>query len=347
LSLYLVTGGAGFIGSNITEELIKRGEKVRILDNFSTGKRENIVKFKDDIELIEGDLRDLEIVKRAMDGVDFVLHQGALPSVERSIKEPLTTNKVNILGTLNVLIAASEVKVKRVVYASSSSVYGDTPTRLTVARARHGQALPKKEGMKTNPQSPYAVTKLIGEEYCRIYYSIYGLEIVCLRYFNVFGPRQDPSSQYAAVIPKFITLMLRGKSPPIYGDGEQSRDFTFIDNVVEANLKACKAKRASGRVFNIACGKSVTINELVQRLNKILQTRIKPTYQSPRKGDVRYSLADISQAEKILHYSPEIGFDAGIEKTVQWFRNIPPHPDPLPQGERIKVRGFSPEGRGK
>ena len=327
MSLYLVTGGAGFIGSNITEELIKKGEKVRILDNFSTGKRENIVKFKDGIELIEGDLEDLEIVKRAMDGVDFVLHQGALPSVERSIKEPLTTNRVNILGTLNVLIAASEVKVKRVVYASSSSVYGDTPTRLTVgqalavARAKHGQALPKKEGMKTNPQSPYAVTKLIGEEYCRIYYSIYGLETVCLRYFNVFGPRQDPSSQYAAVIPKFITLMLRGKSPPIYGDGEQSRDFTFIDNVVEANLKACKAKKASGGVFNIACGKSVTINELVKRLNKILQTRIKPTYQSPRKGDVRYSLADISQARKTLYYSPEIGFDAGLEKTVQWFRD--------------------------
>ena len=308
MALYLVTGGAGFIGSNIVEELVKKGEKIRILDDFSTGKRENIVGFKDSIELIEGDLRNWEIVKRAMEGVDFVLHQGALPSVERSIEDPLTTTKVNILGTLNVLLAARKVKVKRVVYASSSSVYGDTPT------------LPKKEVMKTNPQSPYAVTKLIGEEYCRIYYSIYGLETVCLRYFNVFGPRQDPGSQYAAVIPKFITLMLKGKSPPIYGDGEQSRDFTFIDNVVKANLQACTAKEAPGEVFNIAYGKRVTINELVERLNKILQTRIEPTYQSPRKGDVRHSLADISQARKTLHYSPEIGFDEGLEKTVQGFR---------------------------
>lgn len=309
MALYLVTGGAGFIGSNTAEQLVKRGEEVRILDNFSTGKKENIVKFKDSIELIEGDLRDLEIVKRAMVGVDFVLHQGALPSVQRSIEDPLTTNKVNILGTLNVLLAAREAKVKRVVHASSSSVYGDTPT------------LPKKEVMKTSPRSPYAVSELIGEEYCRIYYTIYGLETVSLRYFNVFGPRQDPSSQYAAVIPKFITLMLRGESPPIYGDGEQSRDFTFVDNVVKANLKACEAKEAPGGVFNIACGKSVTINELLQRLNGILETRIKPTYQSPRKGDVRHSLADISQARKTLHYSPEIGFAAGLEKTVQWFRN--------------------------
>jgi UDP-glucose 4-epimerase len=305
-----VTGGAGFIGSNICEGLVNKGEKVRILDNFSTGKRENIVKFKDSIELIEGDLGNLEVVKRAMAGVDFVLHQGALPSVERSIEDPLTTNKVNILGTLNVLLAACEAKVKRVIYASSSSVYGDTRT------------LPKKEVMKTSPQSPYAVTKLIGEAYCRIHYSIYGLETVCLRYFNVFGPRQDPSSQYAAVIPKFITLMLRGESPPIYGDGEQSRDFTFIDNVVEANLEACEAKGASGRAFNIACGKSISINNLVQRLNGILKTRIEPTYQSPRKGDVRHSWADISQARKILHYSPEVGFAAGLEKTVRWFREI-------------------------
>lgn len=306
--LYLVTGGAGFIGSNICQQLLKRRESVRILDDFSTGKRENIVGFKDNVELVEGDLRDREIVKRAMAGVDFVLHQGALPSVERSIKDPLTTTQVNIMGTLNVLLAAREAKVKRLVYASSSSVYGDTPT------------LPKKEGMKTNPQSPYAVTKLIGEEYCRIYYSIYGLETVCLRYFNVFGPRQDPGSQYAAVIPRFITLMLKGKSPPIYGDGEQSRDFSFIDNVVEANLRACKAKAAPGEVLNIACGKRITINGLVERLNKILQTRIEPTYESPRKGDVRHSLADISQARKTLHYSPEIRFEEGLERTVQWFR---------------------------
>ena len=308
MALYLVTGGAGFIGSNICQELVKKGERVRILDDFSTGKRENIVGFQDNVELIEGDLRDREIVKRAMLGVDFVLHQGALPSVERSVKDPLTTTRVNVLGTLNVLLAAREAKVKRVIYASSSSVYGDTPT------------LPKKEEMKANPQSPYAVTKLIGEEYCRIYYSIYGLETVCLRYFNVFGPRQDPGSQYAAVIPKFITLMLKGKSPPIYGDGEQSRDFSFIDNVIEANLQACKAKEGPGKVLNIACGKRVTINELVKRLNRILHTGIEPAYENPRKGDVRHSLADISKARKILHYSPEIEFAEGLEKTVQWFQ---------------------------
>ena len=308
MALYLVTGGAGFIGSNICQELVKRGESVRILDDFSTGKRENIVGFKDNVQLIEGDIRNLEIVKIAMKGVDFVLHQGALPSVERSVKDPLTTTRVNVLGTLNVLLAAREAKVKRVIYASSSSVYGDTPT------------LPKKEEMKANPQSPYAVTKLIGEEYCRIYYSIYGLETVCLRYFNVFGPRQDPGSQYAAVIPKFITLMLKGKSPPIYGDGEQSRDFSFIDNVIEANLQACKAKEGPGKVLNIACGKRVTINELVKRLNRILHTGIEPAYENPRKGDVRHSLADISKARKILHYSPEIEFAEGLEKTVQWFQ---------------------------
>ncbi len=308
MASYLVTGGAGFIGSNICRELVRREESVRILDDFSTGKRENIVGFKDNVELIEGDIRDLEIVKRAMRGVDFVLHQAALPSVERSVKDPLTTTRVNVLGTLNVLLAASEAKVKRVIYASSSSVYGDTP------------ALPKKEETKANPQSPYAVTKLLGEEYCRIYYSIYGLETVCLRYFNVFGPRQDPGSQYAAVIPKFITLMLQGKAPPIYGDGEQSRDFSFIDNVVEANLQACKAKEAPGKVLNVACGKRVTINELVKKLNKILHAKIEPTYGNPRKGDVRHSLADISLARKILHYSPEIEFPKGLEMTVQWFQ---------------------------
>lgn len=308
MPLYLVTGGAGFIGSNICQELVRREENVRILDDFSSGKRENIVGFKDSVELIEGDIRNLEIVKRAMKGVDFVLHQAALPSVERSVKDPLTTTRVNVLGTLNVLLAAREAKVKRVIYASSSSLYGDTPT------------LPKKEEMKANPQSPYAVTKLMGEEYCRIYYSIYGLETVCLRYFNVFGPRQDPGSQYAAVIPKFITLMLQGKSPPIYGDGEQSRDFSFIDNIVEANLQACKAKEAPGKVLNIACGRRVTINELVKMLNKIFHTRIEPTYENPRKGDVRHSLADISQAGKIINYSPELEFAEGLEKTVQWFQ---------------------------
>jgi len=308
LALFLVTGGAGFIGSNISEELVRRGEKVRILDNFSTGKRENIADFEDAIEVVEGNLRDLETVGRAVAGVDFIVHEGALPSVERSIKDPLMTNAVNILGTLNLLSAALRLGVRRVVYASSSSVYGDTPT------------LPKKEEMKSNPNSPYAVTKLVGEEYCRIYYSIYGLETVCLRYFNVFGPKQDPNSQYAAVIPKFISLMLKGKRPPVYGDGEQSRDFTFIDNVVEASLEACKVKKAAGGVFNIACGERVTINKLVRRINEILGTRIEPVYESPRKGDVKHSQADISRARKVLNYSPKVGFELGLERTVHWFK---------------------------
>jgi len=308
LALFLVTGGAGFIGSNISEELVKRGEKVRILDNFSTGKRENIANFEEAIEVIEGDLRDLETVDRAVAGVDFVIHEGALPSVERSIKYPLMTNAVNILGTLNVLSAGLRFGVKRVVYASSSSVYGDT------------RSLPKKEGMKPNPQSPYGVSKLVGEEYCRIYSSVYGLETVCLRYFNVFGPRQDPGSQYAAVIPKFISLMLKGKHPPVYGDGEQSRDFTFVDNVVEASLQACKVKEAGGGVFNIACGERVTINDLVRRINGILGTRIEPTYESSKKGDIRHSQADISRARKVLRYSPRVGFESGLERTVHWFK---------------------------
>jgi len=308
LPSYLVTGGAGFIGSNISQELVRMGEKVRVVDDFSTGRRENIADFRGNIELIEGDLRDLEIVRKAVRGIDFVLHQGALPSVERSIREPLVTNSVNILGTLNILMASQEAKVRRVIYASSSSVYGDTPT------------LSKKEGMRPNPQSPYAVSKLIGEEYCRIYNSVYGVETVCLRYFNVFGPKQDPASQYAAVIPKFIALMLKGNSPPIYGDGEQSRDFTFIDNVVQANIEACKAKGAKGGVFNIACGRSISINDLVRKLNRILCSQIEPKYENVRKGDVRHSLADISLAQKALHYSPEIGFDEGLEETVEWFR---------------------------
>ncbi len=244
MSLYLVTGGAGFIGSNIVERLVRQGERVRVLDNLSTGKRENLVSWLDRLELIEGDIRDVETVHGAMAGVDYVLHQAALPSVPRSVADPLASHQVNATGTLNVLPAARDAGVKRLVYASSSSVYGDSPT------------LPKQEEMPTNPISPYAVSKLAGENYCRVFFRVYGLETVCLRYFNVFGPRQDPTSQYAAVIPRFITAMLDGRRPVIYGDGRQSRDFTYIENVVEANLLACQAKDVAGEVLNIACGES-------------------------------------------------------------------------------------------
>jgi UDP-glucose 4-epimerase len=305
---FLVTGGAGFIGSHIVEELLERGERVRVLDNFSTGKKENIVPFSKEIELIEGDIRDLKIVEKAAKGVDYVLHQAALPSVFRSVKDPITTNEVNVLGTLNILMAAKEAGVKRVVYASSSSVYGDTPQ------------LPKRENTEISPLSPYALSKLTGEEYARLFTSLYGLEIISLRYFNVFGSRQDPASQYAAVIPKFISSMLKEESPLIYGDGEQSRDFTYVSNVVSANLLATTSKTKEG-VFNIACGKRITVNELVTDLNRIMDTEIKPLYTDPRPGDVRHSQADISKAEKALSYRVEIDFEEGLKQTVEWFRS--------------------------
>jgi len=250
LATYLVTGGAGFIGSNLVEELIKRGEKVRIIDNFSTGRHENIEEFMPRIELVQGDIRDLDTVREAVEGVDFVLHEAALASVTRSIEHPLATTETNINGTLNVLIAARDAKVKRLIYASSSSVYGDNPN------------LPKKESMIPHPLSPYAVSKLSGEYYCQVFYRIYGLETEILRYFNVFGPKQDPVSQYAAAIPKFIKAMLNGRSPSIYGDGEQSRDFTFVENVVEASILACREEKIAGEIFNIAGGKRTTINRL-------------------------------------------------------------------------------------
>jgi nucleoside-diphosphate-sugar epimerase len=307
---YLVTGGAGFIGSHIVEELLKRREKVRVLDNFSTGKRENITPFLKEIELIEGDIRESKIVKKAMKGVDYVLHQAALPSVFRSIKDPITTNEVNVLGTLNILMAAKEARVKKVVYASSSSVYGDTPT------------LPKREDMKSFPLSPYALSKLAGEEYSRLFFSLYGLETIILRYFNIFGPRQDPASQYAAVIPKFISSLLNGERPTIYGDGEQSRDFTYVSNVVRANLLATTLKIKEG-IFNIACGKRITVNELVKGLNGIMNMNIEPLYTDPRPGDVRHSQADISKAKEALGYRIEINFEEGLKKTVEWFRREP------------------------
>ncbi len=309
-NLYLVTGGAGFIGSNIVKEILNRGQKVRVLDNFSTGKRENIHQFmtNPDFELIEGDIRSFHIVRDAVKDVDFILHQGALPSVPRSINDPITSNDVNILGTLNVLEAAREFNVKRVVYASSSSVYGNNPT------------LPKEESMKIAPLSPYALTKYAGERYCQIYTQIYGVETVCLRYFNVFGPNQDPNSQYSAVIPKFINIMRSGKQPIIYGDGEQSRDFTYVANNVQANLLACTAENAAGNVYNIACNERYTLNDLVDLINKYLGTDIKPVYQDDRLGDVKHSLASIEKAKKDLGFNVIRTFEEGLAELIEYVK---------------------------
>jgi UDP-glucose 4-epimerase len=307
MSKYLITGGAGFIGSNIAKELLARGEQVRVLDNFSTGRRENIEGFKNNpnFELIEGDLRDLEIVKKACDGVDFILHQGALPSVPRSIKDPVGVNGVNTLGTLNILETAKDLGVKRVVFASSSSIYGNNPT------------LPKHEEMSVSPLSPYALTKYAGERYCQLYHQLYGLETVALRYFNVFGPNQDPSSEYSAVIPKFIKLMSEDKRPVIYGDGIQSRDFTFVANNVAANIAACTAEKVSGQVMNIACGERYTLLDLIKAINEILGKNIEPEFQPERTGEVKHSMADISRAQEILDFAVKIKFKEGLEETIK------------------------------
>jgi nucleoside-diphosphate-sugar epimerase len=302
---YLVTGGAGFIGSNIVEELVRRGEKVRVLDNLSTGKRENLLPFMDRIELIEGDVRSYHIVRKAVEGADFVLHQAALPSVPRSVADPVTTNEVNVTGTLHVLDASKDAGVRRVVFASSSSIYGDLDT------------LPKTEDMLPKPLSPYAVAKLAGEKYCQVFYRIYGLKTVALRYFNVFGPRQDPTSQYSAVIPKFAAMIRKGESPLIFGDGEQSRDFTFVENVVHANLLACEEQPdTAGEVFNIACGKRVTVNRLVEAINEALGMNVKARYAEPRVGDVRHSLANIGKAQQILGYGVRKEFGEGLAEVM-------------------------------
>jgi len=307
--LYLVTGGAGFIGSNITEKLVDNGENVRVIDNYLTGKQENMTTFIDKIDFIEGDIRDLETVKKAMEGVDYVLHQAALPSVPKSVELPIESNEHNINGTLNVLFAAKESGVKRAVYAASSSAYGDQPQS------------PKVETMMPMPMSPYAVNKLAGEHYCAAFYQVYGLETVALRYFNVFGPRQDPTSFYSAVIPKFITALLNNERPTIFGDGEQSRDFTYIDNVVSANLLACKAEGAGGHMCNVACGESFTLNQLLEELQNIMDTNIEPIYETPRVGDVKDSLADITKAKSKLDFEVLVDFKEGLKKTVEWFSN--------------------------
>jgi len=306
----LVTGGAGFIGSHIVEELVKRGDFVRVLDNFATGKRENLAPFAGKIEIVEGDLRDFDTVKKAVQGMEYVLHEGALPSVPRSIADPITSNDVNVKGTLHILVAARDEKIKRVVYASSSSVYGEAKARV------------KKESMPPSPLSPYATSKLAAETYCRIFYAIYGLETVVLRYFNVFGPRQDPLSQYSAAIPKFITLMMDGKQPTIFGDGKQSRDFTYVHNVVQANLSAMIAPGAAGKICNIACHRTVRLNKMIELLNEFLGTAIAPIHTSPRTGDIKFSLADISNARKYLNYSPMVSFEEGLRSTVEYFKKL-------------------------
>jgi len=306
----LVTGGAGFIGSNLTEALLKRGHMVRVLDDFSTGKRENLVfdeKYPS-LEVIEGDIRDLHTCQKAVEGMEYVFHQGAVPSVQRSVEDPATSNAVNVGGTLNILLSAREKGVKRVIYASSSSVYGDTPT------------LPKHEEMPTDPLSPYALQKYVGEQYCRLFYQLYGLETVSLRYFNIFGPKQDPNSLYSAVIPKFIDALLRDHPPIIFGDGEQSRDFTYIENVVQGNLLAMFAEHLHGEAINIACGKRISLNQLLHVLKGILGSKVSPLYEEPRKGDVKHSLADIRKGKEIINYDPTVGAEVGLKKTVEFFQ---------------------------
>ncbi len=314
MSKVLVTGGAGFIGSNLTEALLRAGHLVRVIDNFSTGKRENIVfdEVYPFLEVIEGDICDPKTCERVMEGIEYVFHQAALPSVQRSVEDPEGSNETNIVGTLRILIAARNAGVKRVIYAASSSAYGDTPT------------LPKEEEMVPNPLSPYALQKLVGEQYCRLFYHLYGLETISLRYFNIFGPRQDPNSIYSAVIPRFIDALISGRPPIIYGDGEQSRDFTYIDNVVLANLLAMEAERTHGEVVNIACGRRTSLLQLLKILQDILGIHTAPLFEEPRKGDVRHSLADISRAREILNYVPTVDIVEGLRRTVEYFKTLRP-----------------------
>lgn len=306
---FLVTGGAGFIGSNICKKLVSQGCFVRVIDNLLTGKKDNLSAISDSIEFIEADMGDEKIVRSAMKGIDVCLHQGALPSVPRSIDDPAATHKHCVDATFTLLLAARDVGIKRFVYASSSSAYGDTPT------------LPKVETMPTSPLSPYAVGKLVGEYYCSVFYKVFGLETISLRYFNVFGPHQDPASQYAAAIPAFVTAILRDEQPTIYGDGEQSRDFTYIDNVVEANLLAARAERTAGEVINIACGEIVTVNKIIDMINGLVGRDIKPIYAPSRPGDVKHSLADISLAQKTIGFKPTVTFREGLELAIDWYRD--------------------------
>jgi UDP-N-acetylglucosamine/UDP-N-acetyl-alpha-D-glucosaminouronate 4-epimerase len=307
MATYLVTGGAGFIGSHLVEELVRRGERVRIVDNLSTGKRQNIAHLAS-VEFVEGDLADHEVARHTVRGVDYVLHQAAIPSVPRSVQDPITSNRANIDSSLNILVAARDAGVKRIVYAGSSSAYGDTPT------------LPKVETMATAPLSPYALQKLVGEQYCQMFTRLYGLETVSIRYFNVFGQRQDPSSPYSGVISLFISALCDGRQPTIFGDGEQTRDFTYVANVVDGVLRACTAEGASGEVINVATGGRISLNTLFETIRTLVAAKVEPIYAAPRPGDVKDSQADISKARRILGYEPIVGFEEGLAKTVEWYR---------------------------
>jgi nucleoside-diphosphate-sugar epimerase len=308
MATYLVTGGAGFIGSHLVEELVRRGERVRVVDNLSTGKRQNIAHLTS-VEFVEGELADLEVARRAVDGMDYVLHQAAIPSVPRSVQDPITSNRANIDATLNVLVAARDARVRRLVYAGSSSAYGDTPT------------LPKIETMATAPLSPYALQKLVGEQYCQMFTHLYALETVTIRYFNVFGPRQDPSSPYSGVISLFISALCEGRQPTIYGDGEHTRDFTYVANVVDGVLRACTAPGASGEIVNVATGGRISLNTLFTTIRDLVAVRVEPVYAPPRPGDVKDSQADISKARRILGYEPMVSFEEGLARTVAWYRD--------------------------
>jgi UDP-N-acetylglucosamine/UDP-N-acetyl-alpha-D-glucosaminouronate 4-epimerase len=306
---YLVTGGGGFIGSTLVRALLEQRVRVRAVDDFSTGSRSNLDGVSSQVELIEGDLSDPAVCQQAVGGMDYVLHQAAIPSVARSVEDPVSSNRANVTATLNLLVAARDVGAKRFVFASSSSVYGET------------EVLPKVETMPENPISPYALSKLAGEKYCVIFHRIYGLPTVCLRYFNIFGPRQNPDSPYSAVISRFATAALNGKRPAVHGDGEQSRDFTFVDNVVQANLLACTAVKAAGGVFNIGTGERHSLNQLLRLLSVMVGRELDPEHTAPRAGDVRHSLADIERARRVLGYEPRVRFEEGLRRTVEWYRS--------------------------
>jgi nucleoside-diphosphate-sugar epimerase len=305
---YLVTGGAGFIGSHLVEELVRRGHTVRVADSLITGKRSNLDHIKG-VEFLEGDLADMDFAQRAVSGVQYVLHQAAIPSVPRSVKDPITSNRANVDATLNMLVASRDAGVRRLVFAGSSSAYGNTPT------------LPKHEDMPNNPLSPYALQKIVGEQYLQMFTTLYGLETVSIRYFNVFGPRQDPSSPYSGVISVFATALIENRSPMIYGDGEQTRDFTYVANVVDGVLRACEADGASGEIINVATGGRISLNHLFRTMRDLVGGKVEPTYAETRSGDVKDSQADITKAKKILGYEPIVSFEEGLKRTVEWYRS--------------------------
>jgi len=306
---YLVTGGAGFIGSHLSEELIRRGGRVRVADSLVTGRRSNLDHLPA-VEFVQGDLADQDFARRVMEGIDYVLHQAALPSVPRSVKDPITSNRANVDATLNVLVAARDANVRRLVFAGSSSAYGNT------------QTLPKHEGMPTSPLSPYALQKVVGEQYLQMFTSLYELETVTIRYFNVFGPRQDPSSPYSGVISLFATALLENRAPTIYGNGEQTRDFTYVANVVDGVLRACEAPGASGQIINVATGNRISLNQLFEAMRRMIGVDIKPQYAGDRAGDVRDSQADVTRAHEILGYQPLVSFEEGLRRTVDWYRTL-------------------------